>query len=117
MSKEAIERFWDAVSKDAELRREVADLAESRDGKRGIEAGATAALAGRHGYAFTADELMRYLRERPREQALSERELEGVAGGLGGGNLLGTDPRFVWQRNAKGGGDVSMEELQVYAGD
>jgi len=79
MSKEGFRSFLDRVSKDDALRRELAGMATGTPGAMPV--GVLARFAADRGFAVTADDV------RSHSSELSDSELEGVAGGFGGGMI------------------------------
>ena len=84
MSSQAVNQFLQKVVEDEQLQQELAQILESQDNDRE----AAAALAAKHGYQFSPDELWQALQNRQSEfEAMKNRgelqddELEAVAGG------------------------------------
>ena len=86
MSRQDARSFVERVANDAEFRRLVSPAAETRDAERVIAVGAE------HGLRFTASELDEAVNEQRFGHGtgeLSDRQLEGVAGGWFGWWLVG----------------------------
>jgi predicted ribosomally synthesized peptide with nif11-like leader len=89
MSKESFQNFLDRVAKDDALRRELAGMATGTPGAMPVEV--LARFAAERGFAVTADDV------RSHSSELSDSELEGVAGGFGGGMI--TPSRALGQKD------------------
>ena len=96
MSSQAVNLFLQKVVEDEQLQQELAQILESQDNDRE----AAAALAAKHGYQFSPDELWQELQNRQSEfeamknrGELNDSDLEAVAGG--GTGLKQTTPAIA----------------------
>ncbi|CAN5796014.1 hypothetical protein BH11PSE3_BH11PSE3_22000 [soil metagenome] len=83
MSRTEVERFADALARDALLKAEVAATTGTPE--------ATVALARSRGYDFTLEEAKAFVaaRSKPAGQTLSDGDLDGLAGGFAKGSATG----------------------------
>ncbi len=77
---EQIKAFYEALAKDQAMQERAKEL---KGGSQEENAAAIVAFAAKEGYAFSAEELTAYIEgeQKNREGALSDSDLEGVAGG------------------------------------
>ena len=85
MSNQAVNEFLQKVSSDEQLQQQLSQVLQSAENDRE----AAVALADKHGYKFSADELWQEIQNRQSEfgttttsDELNDEELETVAGGI-----------------------------------
>ena len=98
MAKENIKKFFEEVSKNAELKKQLKAATEKNDAEiekaLNAQAEAVVSVAKGAGFDFTAKEL--FESTMLNNGKLDEGELDNVAGGVGGVLLTGPHEKFHW---------------------